>query len=100
MAVLHRRAAQGAAYPQPRVYLTQRRANFPDVPTNEQAAGHKWYKGVWRGLAAPKGLPKAIGTQYETAIKKVWGRAEFKEFMNRRGFDMIYPDSADFGEFS
>jgi tripartite-type tricarboxylate transporter receptor subunit TctC len=27
------------------------------------------------------------------------GQAEFKEFMNRRGFDMIYLDSADFAEF-
>ena len=35
----------------------------------------------------------------ETAIKKVWDSAEFKEFMNRRGFDMIYLDSAGFAEF-
>ncbi|KRR22465.1 tripartite tricarboxylate transporter substrate-binding protein [Bradyrhizobium retamae] len=50
-------------------------------------------------VAAPKGLPKEIATQYETAIKKVWDSAEFKEFMNRRGFDMIYLDSAGFAEF-
>ena len=73
--------------------------NFPDVPTTEEATGHKWHKGVWRGFAAPKGLPKEIATQYETAIKKVWDSAEFKEFMNRRGFDMIYLDSAGFAEF-
>jgi hypothetical protein len=35
----------------------------------------------------------------ETAIKKIWDSAEFKEFINRRGFDMIYLDSADFAEF-
>jgi hypothetical protein len=40
--------------------------------------------------AAPKGLSKEIATQYETAIKKIWDSAEFKEFMNRRGLDMIY----------
>jgi tripartite-type tricarboxylate transporter receptor subunit TctC len=73
--------------------------NFPDVPTTEEATGHKWHKGVWRGFAAPKGLPPEIATQYEAAIKKVWDSAEFKEFMNRRGFDMIYLDSAKFGEF-
>ena len=55
--------------------------------------------GAWRGIAAPKGLPKEIATQYETAIKKIWDSAEFKEFMNRRGFDMIYLDSAGFAEF-
>ena len=54
---------------------------------------------MWRGFATPKGLPQEIATQYEAAIKKVWDSAEFKEFMNRRGFDMIYLDSAKFGEF-
>jgi hypothetical protein len=39
------------------------------------------HKGVWRGFAAPKGLPKEIATQYEAAIKKIWDSAEFKEFM-------------------
>jgi tripartite-type tricarboxylate transporter receptor subunit TctC len=33
---------------------------------------------VWRGFAAPKGLPKEIATQYETVIKKIWDSAEFK----------------------
>ncbi len=67
--------------------------------TFEEATGHKWHKGVWRGFAAPKGLPPEIAAQYETAIKKVWDSAEFKEFMNRRGFDMIYQGSADFAAF-
>ena len=82
------------------VFFSPKRApNFPDVPTTEEATGHKWHKGVWRGFAAPKGLPKEIATQYETAIKKIWDSAEFKEFMNRRGFDMIYQDSAGFAAF-
>ena len=77
----------------------KRAANFPDVPTTEEALGHKWHKGVWRGFAGPKGLPKEIATQYETAIKKVWDSAEFQEFMTKRGFDLIYMDSAKFAEF-
>jgi tripartite-type tricarboxylate transporter receptor subunit TctC len=82
------------------VFMSPKRAaNFPDVPTTEEALGQKWHKGVWRGFAAPKGLPKEIATQYETAIKKVWDSAEFKEFMTKRGFDMIYMDSAKFAEF-
>ena len=82
------------------VFFSPKRAtNFPDVPTTEEATGHKWHKGVWRGFAAPKGLPADIAKQYETAIKKVWDSEEFKEFMNRRGFDMIYLDSAKYGEF-
>ena len=82
------------------VFFSPKRApNFPDVPTTEEATGHKWHKGVWRGFAAPKGLPKEIAAQYETAIKKIWDFKEFKDFMNRRGFDMIYLGSAEFGEF-
>jgi tripartite-type tricarboxylate transporter receptor subunit TctC len=37
--------------------------------------------------------------EYETAIKKIWDSAEFREFMNRRGFDIIYQDSAGFAAF-
>ncbi len=82
------------------VFMSPKRAaNFPDVPTVEEALGKKWFKGVWRGFAAPKGLPKEIATQYEAAIKKVWDSAEFQEFMNKRGFDLIYADSAKFAEF-
>jgi tripartite-type tricarboxylate transporter receptor subunit TctC len=82
------------------VFMSPKRAaNFPDVPTTEEALGKKWHKGVWRGFAAPKGLPKEIATQYETAIKKIWDSAEFQEFMNKRGFDLVYADSAKFAEF-
>ena len=82
------------------VFMSPKRAaNFPDVPTTDEAFGKKWHKGVWRGFAAPKGLPKEIATQYETAIKKIWDSAEFQRFMNNRGFDLIYMDSAKFAEF-
>lgn len=81
-------------------YFAPKRApNFPDVPTVDEATGHKWYKGVWRGFAAPRGMPPEIAKQYEAAIKKAWDSDEFKEFMNRRGFDMIWLDSQKFGEF-
>ena len=84
----------------PLVFMSPKRAaNFPDVPTTEEALGQKWHKGVWRGFAAPKGLPKEIATQYETAIKKIWDSAEFQDFMTKRGFDLVYADSAKFAEF-
>ena len=76
-----------------------RAANFPDVPTVEEATGHKWHKGVWRGMAGPKGLPKEIATQYETVIKKIWDSKEFQDFMKQRGFDLVWMDSARFAAF-
>jgi tripartite-type tricarboxylate transporter receptor subunit TctC len=77
----------------------KRAANFPDVPTVEEATGHKVHKGVWRGMAGPKGLPKDIADRYEAAIKKIWDSAEFKDFMVKRGFDLAYLESAKFTEF-
>ena len=50
----------------------------------------------WR-IAPPKGLLKEIAAQYETM--KAWDNDEFKEFMNRRGFDTIYLDLAKLSAF-
>jgi tripartite-type tricarboxylate transporter receptor subunit TctC len=77
----------------------KRAANFPDVPTVEEATGHKWHKGVWRGMAGPKGLPKEIAAQYEAVIKKIWDSKEFQEFMTKRGFDVVWMDSGKFAAF-
>ena len=56
-------------------------------------------QGCVARLCGAQGPAEGDRPQYETAIKKVWDSAEFKEFMNRRGFDMIYLDSAGFAEF-
>ena len=66
----------------------KRAANFPDVPTVEEATGHKWHKGVWRAIVGPKGMPQDIATQYETLLKKIYDSAEYQEFMAKRGFDV------------
>jgi tripartite-type tricarboxylate transporter receptor subunit TctC len=81
------------------VMSPKRAANFPDVPTVEESTGQKWFKGVWRGMAGPKGLPKDIATRYETVLKKIWDSAEFQEFMTKRGFDLVWMDSGKFAEF-
>ena len=51
-------------------------------------------QGCVARLCGARGPAGEIAAQYETAIKKIWDGAEFKEFMNRRGFDMIYLDLA------
>ncbi len=71
-------------------FSPKRAQNFSDVPTTEEATGHKWHKGRVARLCRPKGLPKEIAAQYETVIKQAWDNDEFKAFMNRRGFDTIY----------
>ena len=77
----------------------KRAANFPDVPTVDEATGHKWHKGVWRAMVGPKGMPKEIATQYETLLKKVYDSSEYQEFMTKRGFDVAWMGSTEFAAF-
>ena len=69
---------------------------FPEVPTLKQALNSKWLSGAWRGIAAPLNLPPEIAQQLTAALQKVWNSQEFKDFMNARGFGMIWGDAAQF----
>jgi len=82
------------------VFMSPKRAaNFPDVPTVDEATGHKWHKGVWRAIVGPKGMPKEMATQYETLLKKIYDSAEYKDFMSKRGFDVAWMGSTEFAAF-
>ncbi len=72
---------------------------YPNVPTLKQATGSNWATGAWRGIAAPKGLPKDIQDKLTAAVKKVYDSKEYKDFMTQRGFGMIWGDSAEFARF-
>jgi tripartite-type tricarboxylate transporter receptor subunit TctC len=69
---------------------------FPNVPTLKTAAGSKWLSGVWRGIAAPKNLPKAIEERLIAAIKKAYDSKEYRDFMTARGFGMRYLPPQEF----
>ncbi len=71
---------------------TERNPLFPDVPTLKEATGSDWTSGTWRMLAAPKGLPDAIRTRLEGAVKKGVESAEFQEFMKKNGFQTAWMD--------
>lgn len=73
------------------------RANlFPDVPTVKEATGSDWTLGAWRGVAAPKGLPPAIGERLGQALKKAHDSKDFRDFMTKRGFGVIWGDATQF----
>ena len=72
---------------------------YPNVPTLKQATGSGWATGAWRGVAAPKGLPKDIQERLTAAVRKVYDSKEYKDFMTQRGFGMLWGDSAQFGAF-
>ena len=81
------------------VMSPKRAANYPDVPSVEEATGHKWHKGVWRAIVGPKGIPPEIAKRYEELLKKVYDSAEYQEFMAKRGFDVTWMGSAEFTQF-
>jgi tripartite-type tricarboxylate transporter receptor subunit TctC len=74
-------------------------ALYPNLPTLKAAIGSNWTMGSWRGIAAPKGMPKEAETKLIAALKKVYGSSEYKEFMANRGFGMKYLEPKEFGQF-
>ena len=52
-------------------------ALYPDVPTGKQAIGTSWKMNVWRGFAAPRGLPADIqaGDWIEIGMLGAYGAA-------------------------
>ena len=69
---------------------------FPNVPTLKAATGSKWLSGVWRGIGAPKNLPKAIEERLIAAIRKAYDSEEYRKFMTARGFGMRYLPPPEF----
>jgi tripartite-type tricarboxylate transporter receptor subunit TctC len=74
-------------------------ALYPNVPTLKDATGSDWTLAAWRGIVAPKGLPKDIADRLLAALEKVHKSAEFNDFMKQRGFGVIWAPSAEFAAF-
>ncbi|WP_375460078.1 tripartite tricarboxylate transporter substrate binding protein [uncultured Enterovirga sp.] len=77
----------------------KRAKNYPDVPTLSEAIGSDWKKGVWRGMAGPKGLPREAAARYEAALKAIYEGKAFQDFMSSRGFEPVWADAARFSTF-
>lgn len=72
---------------------------FADVPTLKEAAGIDWQLAAWRGLAGPKGMPEEATATLTAALEKVWNSAEFQEFMNGRGFGLVWKPGSEFADW-
>jgi tripartite-type tricarboxylate transporter receptor subunit TctC len=81
------------------VMASERNAAFKDVPTLKEAAGIDYSVGAWRGIAAPKGLPKDIADKLTAELKKINESKEFLEFMANRGFGVKWRDATGFAGF-
>jgi tripartite-type tricarboxylate transporter receptor subunit TctC len=62
---------------------------FADVKTAQQQ-GYKVGLDLWRGIAVPKGTPKAVVTKLQDAIKKTVESPEFREAGTKIGFTPAY----------
>jgi tripartite-type tricarboxylate transporter receptor subunit TctC len=54
--------------------------------------------GAMRIIAGPANLPAAVKAAVEPALKKVFDSKEYQEFMNARGFGLVYADGAGAGQ--
>lgn len=72
---------------------------YPRVPTGKQAIGTGWSMGAWRGIAAPKNLPKDIEARLQAAVKKAYDSNTYREFMTTRGFGMRWAGPSEFADF-
>ena len=66
---------------------------FPNVKT-AKAQGLQVGMDLWRGIAVPKGTPKAVITKLQDAIKKTVESPEFKEAGKKIGFTPAYQPAA------
>lgn len=72
----------------PLLILGQEKAKaMPDLPTAGEALDLDWQFGVWRGVAAPKGVDAAILERIKAAFDEVYAAAEFQQLMQAQGFD-------------
>jgi tripartite-type tricarboxylate transporter receptor subunit TctC len=81
------------------IMAAERNPQFKDVPTMKETLGIDFEVGSWRGIGGPKGLPDNVSKVMREELKKVYDSKEYKDFMNGRGFAMIYADGPDFGTY-
>jgi tripartite-type tricarboxylate transporter receptor subunit TctC len=71
---------------------------FPQVPTGREAIGTNWKTGVWRGIGAPKNLPKDIEDRLAAAVKKAYESQAYQDFSASRGFGRRWAGPGEFAE--
>ena len=76
---------------------TKRDPAFPEVPT-AQDQGVNVAAELWRGIAVPKGTPKAVIARLEDATRKTVASAEFVKSSERLSVTPAFLPAAEFGK--
>jgi tripartite-type tricarboxylate transporter receptor subunit TctC len=71
---------------------------WPDVPTMEESGIDLEFE-QWRGIAAPKGTPKAVVDKLSPLVKKAVESKEWIDFASSLGSTPQYRDPATFEKF-
>ncbi len=71
---------------------------FPQVPLLK-SSGSAWTNGAWRGVAAPKGMPKDVVDRLAAAVKQIYDSKAYKDFLATRGFGEMWGGPAEFAAF-
>lgn len=72
----------------------------PEIGTLAGQTGIDWtVASSWRGIVAPAGTPDDVAQRLEAALKVVYDSAEYQDFMDQRGFGLLWADAAGFGEW-
>jgi tripartite-type tricarboxylate transporter receptor subunit TctC len=93
------RAMIEAKKARPLVVMGDNRSDiFPDVPTLKEM-GKNWVMGAWRGVTVPKGTPAEVVAVLEKSVEKAYNNPQYKEFMKKNGYGMVFKASGDFDKF-
>jgi tripartite-type tricarboxylate transporter receptor subunit TctC len=85
------RALIEAGKVRPLANMGEERLNiFPDVPTLKEVTGSDWTVGAWRVIAGPEGIPQEIVDVLVPALQKTYESNEYQEFMESRGFGVVW----------
>jgi tripartite-type tricarboxylate transporter receptor subunit TctC len=77
--------------------VAKRDLALPDVPTAREQ-GVDVALEAWRGIAVPKGTPKAVVSALESAIRKTAESPEFAEGCEKLGVHPAFMSATEFGE--
>jgi tripartite-type tricarboxylate transporter receptor subunit TctC len=69
---------------------------FPDVPTASEL-GYSVALDMWRGIAVPKGTPKAVIAKLQDAIRRTVDSQAFKDAGKTIGYTPAYLPADEFG---
>lgn len=80
------------------IMAAERADAFPDVPTLAEV-GVDWRLGAWRGVAGPAGMPDEVVDTLVPVLERIHAMDEFRDFMEGRGFGMIFLGPDDYRQF-